>query len=288
MSNSESHPARGESPVERILNIPPWAEEPRPGAWLRGCLCTLTFFISPLGKFVPRRFANKTSGDRLENGLVIILPGIDSFSFLNLGTATGLNDARIRSAIRTIDWTTGWDLLFLYHLRGNRRNWRVANFIAEEIRHYQHRYPGRPVTIIGHSGGGGMALRVIEILGTQSPVTGVILLNPAISTNYDLSAARKGTTEGIWLFHSLFDVFFIGAGTIISGTFDGRHEPCGGMLGFQHPSAFQGEGAPVHQIPYTWAFARWFHTGGHLGCVNRVFIEAVIAPLVKRLEARGS
>ncbi|QDV31309.1 Alpha/beta hydrolase family protein [Planctopirus ephydatiae] len=271
-------------PLPMNTRMPHWAQQPKPGAWLRGTLCAFTFLISPLGKFVPRRFANHTSADRLEHGLVIILPGIDSFSFLNLGTACGLLDGGVRSAIRTIDWTTGWDFLFLYHLRGDRRNWKVAQFIADEIRNYQSRYPGRPVTLVGHSGGGGMALRILELLGPQSRISAAVLIAPAVSTQYDLTRARQGALHGIWHFYSPLDLFFVGAGTILLGTFDGKHSPCSGMLGFQHPSANQGDGAPFHQVAYDWSFTRWFHTGGHLSCVNRVFVEAMIAPLIKRFE----
>lgn len=194
-------------PLPMNTRMPHWAQQPKPGAWLRGTLCAFTFLISPLGKFVPRRFANHTSADRLEHGLVIILPGIDSFSFLNLGTACGLLDGGVRSAIRTIDWTTGWDFLFLYHLRGDRRNWKVAQFIADEIRNYQSRYPGRPVTLVGHSGGGGMALRILELLGPQSRISAAVLIAPAVSTQYDLTRARQGALHGIWHFYSPLDLF---------------------------------------------------------------------------------
>ncbi len=59
-----------------------------------------------------------------------------------------------------------------------------------------------------------------------------------------------------------------------------------GMIGFRRSSgmtdadqrAYQQK---LHQQPYLIEMARSFNLGGHFGCVNRVFVERWIAPLLK-------
>ena len=68
--------------------------------------------------------------ERLDRGLVLILPGMEGRSFLNLSIMAGLLDAGLPYAMEIADWTTGWTFLAIYHLRAWERNRRVARHIA--------------------------------------------------------------------------------------------------------------------------------------------------------------
>ena len=98
------------------------------------------------------------SSDRLLRGLVIVLPGIEGHGLLNRQICEGLNDGGVNWAIELRDWTTGIPGNFLYHLRAQKRNRRVAAQIAARIGRYNVRYPGSPVVLIGQSGGGAIAV----------------------------------------------------------------------------------------------------------------------------------
>ncbi len=88
--------------------------------------------------------------ERLARGLVLILPGIEGRSFLNVSLMAGLLDAGLPYAMEIVDWTTGHFLLLIYHLRAWKRNHRVARQIADRVIEYRRQYPGRPVWLIGH------------------------------------------------------------------------------------------------------------------------------------------
>src|SRR5260221_4327757 len=136
----------------------------------RGCLSILGVLLHPLGRFCGGLLNDLRTPERLEKGLVLVLPGIEGQSLLNHGIARGLADGGVISAIEIFDWTTGVILLFLYHLRGSRRHKAQAEKIARRVVEYQRNYPGRPVHLVGHSGGGAMAGLALEHLPAEVKV----------------------------------------------------------------------------------------------------------------------
>jgi pimeloyl-ACP methyl ester carboxylesterase len=230
---------------------------------------------------------------RLEHGSVIILPGIEGRSLFNVDIAWGLADAGVRSHIEVIDWTTGVFPLAVYHLRSERMHADGAQQIAARITDYQARYPGRPVQLIGYSGGGGVALYALQRLAAGQRATSVILLGSAISPKFDVYALLDRTQRGIWNFYSPLDLLFLGALTSICGTFDGHHGLSAGAIGFQGASHGGGEVANaaeprLHQVRYEPAMLRQFHGGGHFGWTNRVFVAETIAPVILAAEMESA
>lgn len=251
--------------------------------WRRGLFCLATFCVAPFGWFLPRRFFRCVTDERLDQGLVLILPGIEGLSFLNLSILHGLIDAGVPYAMEIVDWTTGNKFLTLYHLRAWKRNQRVARRLAQRIVDYQRDYPDRPVWIVGHSGGGGMALLTAAALPDGHRIAGLILLAAAVSPRFDLAAARRNVEQGIWSFHSWLDFLFVGVGTTIFGTLDGWHMPAAGMIGFRShrtPADDADAAAPFTQTAYHPRHLKSFHWGGHFSCTHRVFISEHVGPVI--------
>jgi pimeloyl-ACP methyl ester carboxylesterase len=196
-----------------------------------------------------------------------------------------LADGGVQSAIEVFDWTTGVILLFLYHLRGTRRNLNRADRLAKRIVDYRRQYPDREVHLVGHSGGGAITVLTLERLPTGTTVTSAVLAQAAISPRYNLSSALAKAERGIWNINSPLDVFFNGIGTTIGGTLDGRYTLAAGMVGFRRPEGLDAAGkelyaSRLHEMPFRPAMCRAFHFGGHMGAANRVFVAEQIAPLL--------
>ncbi len=104
------------------------------------------------------------------------------------------------------DWTTGHWPMFAYPQMALERNRQVARDIAAQIVAYQDQYPGRPVSLVGHSGGAAMAVLILESLPEDRHVTQAILLAAAISPDHDLTQALARTEQGITSFYSWGDV----------------------------------------------------------------------------------
>lgn len=227
-------------------------------------------------------FSAYRSPDREEHGLVIILPGIEGFSHLNRRIAHGLDQASIPYSIEIFDWTYG-RLWQLWSLRSRRRHTEKAQQLADRIREYQDRHPGRPVHLIGHSGGGAMIAYTLEQLEPHQIVTSGVMLVPAISSDYDLRVPVSRTEKGIWNFCSRADVFFLGMGTLLFGTTDGKHQISAGNTGFS-PQVIENARLSsivrLRNVPYRWDMWKTGHTGGHLSVTRAGFIARDIAPLL--------
>jgi len=232
-------------------------------------------------------FSNQMAPGRLEHGYTIVLPGVEGKSFANSNLAQGLKNAGYPGAIEIDNWTTGSFLLFPVHLRNLERNRREAWRIAQKIIIYQDRYPGRPVHLIGHSGGGGLALLALEALPPGRKVTSATLLQAAVSPRYDLSDSLSKTEAGLWNLYSPLDVVVLGAGTSLLGTVDGQHTPAAGLIGFREPSESEPlnlEAAKLHQVRYDWRMLAKGNLGGHLGPTWIGFSHSYLSPLLAEAE----
>ena len=178
-----------------------------------------------------------TTPERLSRGLVLILPGIEGESSFNRDIRDGLANGGVDCGIEICHWGTpelplAGPLINQMNFLGNRNEGkRIARRIAE----YQDRYPHAPVYLVGHSGGGGIAVFAAESLPPGHKVDGLILLAPSISSGYNLDKALANTRYGIVNFYSPADVGFLVLGTTLAGNVDGARGPAAGAFGFDRP-----------------------------------------------------
>jgi len=255
---------------------------------LRGITSSASLALFPLGRWGSWGTARLSDPGRLQHGLVLILPGIDGRSLLSLNIALGLADAGVRSCIEIVDWTTGLLPLALLHLRSRKLHQGGAQSVADRIEEYSEDYAGSPIHVIGHSGGGGVALYALDQLASGRRITSAFLLGPAVSPQYDVAQALRKTNEGIWNYYSRLDAVFLQAVTSVCGTIDGKHSVSAGAVGFRSAAEEQGAGTDgkrlLHQRGFTAAMLSQFHLGGHFGWTNRVFVAEEIAPRILSAE----
>ena len=222
-----------------------------------------------------------TTPERYEKGLIIVLPGIEGMGPLNLSICDGLYAGGVEGAIEL----TGWYGILgpLFNQRDEAGNRRTARKIAKRIVKYQDEHPGRPVILIGHSGGTAIATWTAEAMPDDHQVTGLILLASSLSAEYNLCPALERTTQGIVNFYSTRDTILLALGTGTLGTMDGRYSASAGRTGFDAPEVLGGSWAyeGLHNIAWTPRMQKLNHIGGHSGYSGHVFVEAVVAPLVR-------
>ncbi len=220
------------------------------------------------------------SPERLDEGLVIVLPGIEGRGLLNEAICRGLDRSTPGYAIELDDWTSSLGPLF--NLRAERRNRNRAEEIADRIVRYRMQRPGRPVYLVGHSGGAGMAVWIAESLPGDHKVTGLVLLQASLSPRYHLGRALEKTDQGIVSFFSSGDWVLLGLGTQIYGTMDGKHTSSAGRVGFRYPVA--GRKPPqydkLYQIAWREEMSQAGHWGGHLSVATSDFVDRYVGPLM--------
>ncbi|MFP4106049.1 MAG: alpha/beta fold hydrolase [Phycisphaerae bacterium] len=219
--------------------------------------------------------------ERLDSGLVLVLTGIEGRSWINRQIADGLDRGGVDHAIEIVDWTS--ILGPVYSLRSTQRNRDEAEKIAKRIVNYRRAHPGKPVYLVGNSGGGGMALWVAEALPRGQEVDGIVLLAAAISPGYSLSEAQDHTAQGIVNFYSERDWVMLGAGTSVAGTIDGKHKSSAGRIGFDDPTDTMQAKAheDLYQIAWQDDMSQFGHFGGHFTAGTSAYITRYVAPLIR-------
>ncbi len=221
--------------------------------------------------------------ERLSRGLVLVVTGIEGRSPINEDICQGLNEGGVNCAIELVDWTYGMPGAYLANLWSEARNRKKAEDIAHRVIRYQIAHPDLPVVLIGQSGGAAIALWIAESMPPGGCVDGIILLAASLSPDYALDMALLNSRSGIVSFHSLKDWVFLGAGTFLSTTMDGKHTESAGRVGFNVPAASTLPRAyqKVFQIAWHKEMEKAGHTGGHLTVVARPFVARYVAPLLK-------
>ncbi len=218
------------------------------------------------------------TSDRMQRGLVVVLPGIEGRGYLNEQICRGLADGGVNWAIEIDDWTSSWGPL--YNLRSEKRNRRKAGDLVERIKRYRVAFPERPVVLLGHSGGGAIAIWASEMLGKNDKVKGVILINVAISREYDLAKALEHTTDGIINYYSGNDWVLLGLGTTVYGTMDGKHGSSAGKEKFLAPTDLPQAYRKLYQVGWDMEMIKTGHLGGHFSSSSTRFVSRYVAPLV--------
>ncbi len=220
---------------------------------------------------------------RLDNGLVIILPGIEGESGLNHDIRNGLVAGGVDCAVSIRSWGRILPppfgmLASQVDVIGNRL---AARSLAKDVAEYQDSHPGKPVYIMGHSGGGGIAVFVAEYLPEGHKVDGLILLSASISSAYDVTKALEHTHRGIVNLYNRNDGMLLGVGTTLFGNVDGIRGPSAGLLSFDTPGE---KASPAKREAYKRLYqvelTQEMSLGGssHTSSTEPGFVSVYIAP----------
>ena len=209
---------------------------------------------------------------------------------MNRNIAVGLDEGGVASAIEVFDWTTGVPGTLIVNLTAYERNLRQAQRLADRIIEFRDEHPGAPVHLIGHSGGGGLAVLALEALPAGRQIDMVILLAPALSPDYDLSTSLLRSRRGVVNFYSDRDRALLKAGTSVFGSIDRRLGPAAGAVGFKLPREITRDGRKLYderlrQVRWSPRLKQFGVSGTHIGWTSRQFAREYLAELVRQNEA---
>ena len=220
------------------------------------------------------------TSQQLNSGLIWLIPGIHGEPWMLANAQRGLRDAGIELGIEVYDWKRSELFGVLLNLIDIEANLKHAAAIAHEIVSYHREHPGRPIDLVGYSGGGGLAVMAIEALPQDVRVRNLILVQPAISPDYDLSQALRQVDGSIINFHSRMDWVVLGLGTRAFGTMDRAYVPSAGKSGFNLATALPEEAQRprLRQPQWTPKMMLTGHYGGHVGMLAYDWNRKYLAP----------
>lgn len=216
--------------------------------------------------------------DEYDRGVVWLFPGVEGGAWQMKTPARALCDAGVDLAFEVHDWWKPFgSVVNLTDLESNRR---AAAGIARRIGDYRASHPAQPVHLVGYSGGGGLALLVVEALPPGVYVENVVLVQAAISPGYDLTRALQHLSGRIVNLYCPSDRLTLGAGTTLMGTIDRQYGPAAGKVGFDLPRAVRDPAWRARVVQESWGpeARRTGHLGGHLGILGYEWNRAFVAP----------
>lgn len=207
---------------------------------------------------------------------VLHLTGIGGYLPIDRDLMRGLRDGNVRGTITHYDWTA--DDPGMRALYNNTNKTAQADRVAEMLVALHRAEPNRPIILIGHSGGAGIAVWALERLPDDISIARLILLAPALSPEYDLSDALRHVDDAAFALISPHDPVL--AATRVFGTIDGVRTEAAGRVGFIVPRDAGDAYAKLEQIPYRMEWMELGHLGDHIGMMQPAFAAKVLAPLI--------
>jgi pimeloyl-ACP methyl ester carboxylesterase len=214
-----------------------------------------------------------------EPGTVILIEGVGGFRLMQPSSAVGLRLAGVPHECRTFHWGHGWGRIFL-DLQNPANVEARAGELSDLILSIKREAPSRPVYLIGHSGGTGIAVRAAEKLPPDT-LRRVVLLSSALSPNRDLRKALSACERGIVSYYSALDCLILGWGTWTFGTIDRAHERSAGHVGFHLPPGLTPAEAALYerliQVPWSLRMMWTGNVGNHHGSVLPLFLACEVS-----------
>jgi pimeloyl-ACP methyl ester carboxylesterase len=161
------------------------------------------------------------------------------------------------------------------NLEAYERNRATARARADELAAYRRAHPDARITVVGYSGGGGMAVFTVEALPDDVHIDRLILIAPAISPDYPLDELIfPKVKELVVNFASKRDLQ-VGWGTKTFGTMDRVKTYSAGYSGFttRHRK--------LVQIHWSEAMQTTGHAGNHLGYLVPAWQQRYLMPFVE-------
>lgn len=212
-------------------------------------------------------------------GLVVVADGVGGLDLCATGLCHVAARAGLPYAIQVVRWGHGPGRWYRDLTRTDRHAEQAA-VIAGAVESFRDRRPGVPVFLVAKSGGSALIVRALEQLPPAS-VEAAVLIAPALSPRYDLSAALRAVRRDLTAFTSPLDVIVLGAGTWLFGTADRVRAPSAGLVGFKPPPGSDPEAyARLRQVPWRPRMARTGYLGGHVGPDLPPFLRAYVLPLL--------
>lgn len=233
----------------------------------------LILLISSVGCFQPEI----PSVEQLARGYVLLLPGVESYGFHHLALVRGLREGGLDRAAQINEW--GYKPFGTFpNLMSLELNRQRAARLAGALADYRKQYPKAPISIVGYSGGGAIALFIAEALPGEVVLDRIILLGAAISPQYDLGPALARTRCGIVNFYSESDWFMAGWATETFGTMDRKKTSTAGRTGFRDVQGALLEHDQLVQVAWRREWRSLGHSGDHSGWRSQEWARAVLAP----------
>ncbi len=180
-------------------------------------MTSLRRLVEPSSEARPAAREPPAGGDDLagagREGSVLVADGVGGFDVCGTALRYVLAAEKLPYAVEVFSWGHGFGRWFADLTDAANRD-EKARLMAESARRYKAERPRDPVFLVAKSGGAGVVVKALELLG-EKQVERAVMLAPALSPTYDLSCALRALRRELVVFWSPLDVFILGIGTTV-------------------------------------------------------------------------
>src|SRR5437868_46388 len=183
--------------------------------------------------------------------------------------------------VETFVWSHGYMQGFADHVDYSYARERGRE-LAERVLQQKQQRPDLPISLMGHSDGSGVVIAAAEQLPPET-LDRIVLLAPGLSVDYDLRPALRTVRNGIEVFWSPLDRFWLGAITTLGGAQDDAQQPkTAGRHGFEPCNVLPEEVglfSKLHQYEWNRTMLPTGNDGGHFGAYAPGHLRKFVLPL---------
>ena len=215
-------------------------------------------------------------------GVVFVVEGAGNYPVIATNLRDAILEQQLPLKLEEFEWSHGpgsflADQMDYAYVRAE------GHQLAARIAAFRQSCPERKVYVVAHSAGSAVVLAAAESLLPGS-LDRMVLVAPAVSADYDLRPALRCCRQGLDVFTSSRDTFYLGIGVAILGTTDRQWTDAAGRLGFRPIIATSEDAAlygKLRQHPWDGCVAWTGNTGGHAGGCRRAYLKAYVLPLLR-------
>ncbi len=201
---------------------------------------------------------------------MIILPGIMNLELPLAWLRRMLVRAYPHCLVTIRPWGRpfGW----IFNLQAHERNRVTAAAFGQELAAYRGLHPDARITLVGYSGGGGLAAMIVGSLPEGVTINRLILVAPAISPFHPITdKVLPRVSEFVVAYASRFDLQ-VGQGTKLFGNMDGIKGKGAGAVGFAT------EDYKLVQVHWDRGMMRTLHFGDHFSYLSPLWQRHYLVP----------
>lgn len=203
--------------------------------------------------------------------IVLVLDGAGGFPEASNSIMRVVDRTRMPVSVRRYEWSHGMGR-GLADMVDTNHSQQEARRLAADINWYRANYPAFPVVVVGYSAGAFVSLEAMRFVPPGS-VDNLVLIAPAVAANYNLGPALLASRRGIDVFSSEQDTLFLGLGTAVVGTADGKNGvPPAGRVGFDMQDPRIRDHAWNPSVAWTG------NHGSHSGPLQPDYLKAYVLP----------
>jgi pimeloyl-ACP methyl ester carboxylesterase len=183
--------------------------------------------------------------------------------------------------VEGLNWSHGYGRYLADQRDSNYAHERGLE-LANRVMAFRAGSPSADVYLVGHSAGCSVILYAAETLPPGS-VRRIILLAPSVSADRDVRPSLRAARDGVDVFCSRMDWFYLGLGTSLMGTADGPLQAAAGRVGFRPIIESPADASLYEKLQqHFWDPAiEWTgNRGGHYGQHETEYLRAFVMPLL--------